>query len=66
MLAFMAFQSEPDSETLKKLAEVAGWTIPEARMQEIAALYKPIFDDTRVLRKLNLGDSVPATVFEAE
>lgn len=66
MLAFMAFQSEPDNDMLEKLAQASGWTIPESRMQEIAGIYKPIWEDTRTLRQIDLGNAVPVMVFEAE
>jgi hypothetical protein len=62
----MAFQSEPNDEMLARLAEASGWTIPAGRMQEIAGVYRAIFDDTRLLRAAELGDAVPAIVFEAE
>jgi len=66
MLALMAFQSEPNNETLRRLAEASGWNIPDARMQEMLGIFRPIFDDTRVLRGVDLRDAVPANVFEAE
>lgn len=62
----MAFQSEPDREMLERLAEASGWKIPEARMQEIAGIYRGIYDDTRLLRAADISNAVPAIVFEAE
>jgi len=66
MLALMAFQSEPNNETVRRLAEASGWTIPDARLQEITGIFRPIFDDTRQLRQMDVGTAVPANVFEAE
>ena len=66
MLALMAFQSEPNNEAVKRLAELSGWTIAEERLQEIGAIYRGIYDDTRLLRATDFGKSVPASVFEAE
>ena len=54
------------NEMLKKLAEASGWTIPEERLQEIAAIYKGTMDDTEPLRKIDLGTSVPTNIFTAE
>ena len=66
VLALMAFQSEPNDEMLRKLAEASGWTIPDARMQEMSGIYRGIFDDTRLLRAADVNHAVPAMSFEAE
>ena len=52
-------------ELLKRLAEVSGWSIPEDRMREIASIYAGTMDDTRPLRDLDLGFTVPAILYKA-
>ncbi len=54
------------NEMLEKLAEASGWTIPEERMAEIAAIYKGTADDTRPVREFDVTGVVPASVFTAE
>ncbi len=54
------------NEMLKKLAEASGWTIPEERLAEIAAVYKGTADDTRPVREFNVAEFVPPSVFKAE
>jgi hypothetical protein len=54
------------NEELKKLAEASGWTIPEERLQEIAAIYKGTMDDTAPLREMDPGTAVPTNIFTAE
>ena len=54
------------NEMLKKLAEASNWTIPEERLQEIAAIYKGTADDTQPLRDLDPGNAVPTNIFTAD
>lgn len=65
MLGVIAMQSQTNTETIKKLAETADLPLTDARAQELAAVYKGIFDDTRALRQLDVRGFPPATVFEA-
>ena len=65
MFALMAFQSEEGNDALRRLAEAWGWMIPNARMQEIAGIYRGIMEDTRLLRAADVSKFLPATVFEA-
>jgi hypothetical protein len=62
----MAFQSSSESETLKRLAEASGRAVSDDQLPEIAAAYRGIAEDTRLLRAADLSAAVPATVFEAE
>ena len=54
------------NEMLRGLAEASGWIIPEARFQEIAAIYKATAEDTRPVRALDVSGALPAIIFEAE
>jgi hypothetical protein len=54
------------NEMLRKLGEASGWTIPDDRLLEIAAIYKGTAEDTRPLRELDLGETVPTTIYAAE
>lgn len=54
------------NEMLKKLAEASGWTIPEERMAEIAAIYNGTSNDTRPVREFDVTGVLPANVFTAE
>ncbi len=47
-------------ELVRKLAEASGWAIPENRLEEIAPIYKGTMEDTRPVRELELGSSLPA------
>jgi hypothetical protein len=49
-------------ETVKKLAEVTGWSIDESRVEAIAAVYEAVMEDTRLLRVTDLKDSIPSTI----
>ena len=49
-------------ELIKKLAEASNWNIPDDRIEEIVAAYKATIDDTRPVRELILGSSVPGFV----
>ncbi len=53
-------------ETVKTIAEVGNWDLTDERAEEIARIFQPLYDDTRVLRQMDLGDSAPDTVFEAD
>ena len=53
-------------ETVKTIAELGNWDLTDERAEEIAGIFQPLYDDTRVLRQMDLGDSVPDTVFEAD
>ena len=53
-------------EMLKGLAEASGWIVPDERFQEIAAIYKGTADDTQVMRQLDVTNTLPAIIFEAE
>jgi hypothetical protein len=53
------------NDMLEKLAECSGWSITEDRVSEIAALYNGTMQDTRALRELDLGATVPAIVYKA-
>jgi hypothetical protein len=54
------------NETVRKLAEATGWTIPEGRVQELAMIYNATMDDTRAVLEADISQFSPATVFEAE
>ena len=53
-------------ETVKAIAELGNWDLTDEWAQQIAGIFQPLHDDTRVLRQMDLGDSVPDTVFEAD
>jgi len=58
--------SNPNIELVKKLAEAAGWTIPDEQLAEMAANYDAVARDTRAVREADIRSAVPANVFEAE
>jgi hypothetical protein len=53
------------NEMLNKLAEASGWTIPDDRMSQLTSLYNGTMQDTHLVRELDLGSSVPATLYKA-
>ncbi len=53
-------------ETVKKIAELGNWDLTDEQAEEIAGIFEPLYDDTRVLRQMDLGDSVPDSVFQAD
>ena len=55
-----------DKHSVKTLAEAGDWDISDERAGEIASVFQPLLDDTRALRAMELGDSVPGAVFEAD
>jgi hypothetical protein len=57
---------EIDRNSIKTIAEAGDWDITDERAGEIAGVFGPLLDDTRALRGMELGDSVPPSVFEAD
>ncbi len=53
-------------ETAKAIAKIGNWDLTDERAEEIAGIFQPLYDDTRELRKMELGDSAPDTPFEAD
>ncbi len=53
-------------ETVKTIAEIGNWDLSDERAEEIARIFQPLYDDTRELRKLELRDAAPDTLFEAD
>ena len=57
--------AHPDTvELLKRLAALSGWTIPDDRLEAMAAVYESIAEDTRLLRQADLQAFIPSTVFD--
>jgi hypothetical protein len=55
-----------DKDAVRTIAEAGDWKISDERAGEIAGVFQPLQDDTRALRGMELGDSVPGAVFEAD
>ena len=55
-----------DKDSVKTMAEAGDWNISDDRAGEIARVFQPLLDDTRALRAMELGDSVPGAAFEAD
>ncbi len=55
-----------DKESVKTIAEIGDWSISDEQAGEIAGVFQSLLDDTRALRGMELGDSVPGAVFEAD
>ena len=53
-------------ETVKTIAKLGNWDLNDERAEEIAGIFQPLYDDTCLLRQMDLGDSVPDIVFEAD
>ena len=66
ILSAMALQPRTSIESVKKLGEAAGMDLSDSAAEELLAVYRGIYEDTRLLRAMDIGDATPATVFEAE
>jgi hypothetical protein len=59
--------TDPETiEMLPQLAAASGWSIPEARIHSIAAVYEAISQDTRLLRETDLKDLPIPAAFKAD
>jgi hypothetical protein len=49
-------------ETIRKLAEASGWSIPEERFDEIAAMFEAAMADTQPVREIDLQGALPSNL----
>lgn len=65
-LAPGAETAELSQETVKRVAELAGVELTEARVKELAPAVKGIHAEISKLRELDLSDIDPVTIFSLE
>ena len=62
----MGSNDEMDIGTIKTIATLSNWDITDKHVQEMLEVFQALMNDTRELKDIELGTSVPATPFDTD
>ena len=62
----MGSNAQVDIGTIKIIAALSNWDITEKRAQAVLEAFQPLMNETRELKDIELGTSVPLPPFDTD